>query len=92
MTAVQVVKKSFTNDEGRTIPYQVLAIIGTVQGSTHTLEVKLNKTEAMLAEMLLTSKEKIETTSRKATDDELDDFFKKNKKTDDNQINLEDDD
>lgn len=74
MALVQVIKKSGDID-GKPINWQVLAISGTIDGITQTLELKVNKTEAMLANLLLNSKESLKVTSRKANEDELDNFL-----------------
>lgn len=56
MANVQVLEKKAEID-GRPVNWKVLGITGYINGEFQTLEVKLNKTEAMLANMLLKSDE-----------------------------------
>jgi hypothetical protein len=62
MTRVNVLLKNGDID-GKPITWNVLQINGTLSGQENTLELKLNKTEAMLARILLASDEnlKVET-------------------------------
>ena len=82
MAVVKIVQHEFTDRETNKItPYERLAIIGYVGGEIHTLELRLEKSELLLAKMLLTSKEEEpETTSRKANELEIDDFLSLNSK------------
>jgi len=52
MSSVTVVVKT-GNIDGKAITWTVLAIKGTIDGVENTLEIKLQKTEAMLAKILL---------------------------------------
>lgn len=55
-TIVKITPHTFINDEtGERINYKRLSIIGVLNGETRTLQVKLSKTELMLAELLLES-------------------------------------
>lgn len=56
MGKVQVVEKT-GEIEGKPIKWNVLSIQGFMSGELHTLELKLMKTEATLARMLLGSNE-----------------------------------
>lgn len=47
--------------DGKPIKWQVLSISGSIDGIENTLELKLNKTEAMLAKLLLNSDEQLKT-------------------------------
>lgn len=69
MKNVQVIQKSGEID-GKPINWQVLAITGTIDGMPNTLELKLNKTEAMLAKILLG-----QTVVQNSNDDEIDNFL-----------------
>jgi len=61
MAHVQVIKKSFVNEEtGRSVDYERLAIIGAIDGLPYTLEIKLQPAELIAAKMLLESKSKPE--------------------------------
>lgn len=54
----KIIKKTYTNpDTGEIVPYKRLAIVGVIDGETRTLEIKLERTELLLAEMLLNSTE-----------------------------------
>lgn len=91
MTNVSVVEKNAEID-GKPIRWTVLAIVGSIGGETQTLELKVNKTEAMLAKLLLNSKEEITTSSRRASGEELDEFFKQNSgRSSSNKIDLSED-
>jgi hypothetical protein len=70
MALVKILKKSFKNDEGEPVNYERLAIIGTVGGEVHTLELKLENGDMLAAKMLLASEEKSEISSRKASEGE----------------------
>lgn len=87
MAKVTVIDKQGEID-GRPIKWTVLSIIGSLDGKTHTLELKLNKTESMLARILLDSKENLSVVNGgqggnvnvtkipvKSDDDEMDDFL-----------------
>lgn len=52
MSSVSVVTKT-GNIDGKAITWTVLAIKGVIDGEENTLEIKLLKTEAMLAKILL---------------------------------------
>jgi len=56
MAHVNVLLKKSEID-GKPIEWNVLQVTGTLDGLAHTLELKLSKTEAMLAKILLTSEE-----------------------------------
>jgi len=86
MAHVQVIKKSFTNDEtGKVAEYERLAITATISGVPHTLEVKLSNAELLAAKMLLSSEEKLSVASGKSggnvkterVQDGADEFFSK---------------
>lgn len=82
MPVIKVVKKNSEID-GKPIEWNVLAITGYLGGDYQTLELKLSKTEAMLANMLLETSDKApETTSRPANSEEKDGFLKQQKNTD----------
>lgn len=51
----KIVTHSFTQDDGTITPYKRLAIVGVLNGETHTLELKLSKSELSLAQALLSS-------------------------------------
>jgi len=89
---VKVVIKNSEID-GKPITWNVLAITSYIGGDFQTLELKLSKTEALLANMLLGSDESAPTTeARKASKEEQDSFFKQNRRDDGDKINLDDDD
>lgn len=97
MAKVYIANLSFNNDNGEIIPYKRLCISGIINGETQTLQIKLSPTEELLAKMLLESEEEpLETVTRTASDDESDEFFKNIKKngrsSDDDKINLDEDD
>lgn len=70
MAVVKVVHKEAVIDD-KPIKWNVLAITGYLGGDFQTLELKLSKTEAMLAGMLLNSdEEKPTVVTRKATEGE----------------------
>lgn len=76
MANVSVAQKSFINDSGEPVNYKVIAITGTIDGITHTLELKANKSELLLAEILLNSTgEPAEVKNRKPSEDEIDAFL-----------------
>lgn len=53
---VKITPHTFLNDEtGERVNYKRLSIIGVLNGETRTLQVRLSKTELMLAELLLES-------------------------------------
>lgn len=53
---VKITSHTFRNDEtNEQVDYKRLSIIGVINGETRTLQIKLNKTELMLAELLLSS-------------------------------------
>jgi len=75
MATITILEKTFKDkDSGENISYNRLAIIGTINGETHTLEIKLEPTQLMLAKMLLASTEELETATHKATDEEKEQF------------------
>jgi len=68
--SVKVIVKN-SDIDGKPITWNVLAITSYIGGDFQTLELKLTKTEALLANMLLGSnEEKPSTIVRKATDEE----------------------
>lgn len=74
---VTVVHKTAEID-GKPIKWNVLAITSYIGGDFQTLELKLNKTEALLCNMLLGSDENAPTTeSHHSTEAEKNDFDKK---------------
>jgi len=77
MSHVAIIKNTFNDAKtGLPVTYERLAITGYVGGEIQTLEIKLEKSELMLAKILLSSNEQAPTTSvHKATEDELDDFI-----------------
>jgi len=76
MAHVQIIKKTFNNEAtGQAVDYERLAITGIIGGSVQTLEIKLEKTELMLAKMLLDSKEKLDTSVRAVNEAEQSDFL-----------------
>lgn len=90
MAKVFISQHSFNDDNGVPVNYERLSISGYVGGEVHTLELKLEKSELLLAKMLLTSnEEKPEQVARAATAEEKD-FF--NKQHTDDKIHLEEDD
>jgi len=53
MAVVKIVRHEFTDREtNKVTPYERLAIIGYVGGEVHTLELRLEKSELLLAKML----------------------------------------
>lgn len=62
MARVNVLEKTGEID-GKPIKWNVLQVTGSLDGLAHTLELKLSKTEAMLAKILLTSDENLEVTT-----------------------------
>lgn len=71
MATVQVTAKT-GNIDGQTINWNVLSIVGYAGGEIQTLELKLNKTEAMLARILLSGDEEKPTqSSRQANEAEI---------------------
>lgn len=71
MAQVSVIEQSFEGEDGKPVKYKRLAITGIIDGELHTLELKLSKSELLLAEILLSSKEERPTTqTRKATAEE----------------------
>jgi hypothetical protein len=58
MAVTKVLEKNSEID-GKPIKWQVLAITGYIGGDFQTLELKLTKTEAMLAGLLLNSSEEL---------------------------------
>jgi len=63
MAVIKVIKKNAEID-GKPIEWNVLAITSYLGGDFQTLELKLTKTEAMLAGMLLSAEESTVTTSK----------------------------
>jgi len=75
MATITILEKTFKDkDSGENISYNRLAIIGSINGETHTLEIKLEPTQLMLAKMLLASTEDFETQTHPATDEEKEQF------------------
>lgn len=71
MAAVVKVVEKNSEIDGKPIKWQVLSIIGFLSGDYQTLELKLTKTEAMLAKLLLSSDEsKPVVETRKSNEDE----------------------
>jgi len=66
--AVVRVEKKSAEIDGKPITWNVLQIIGYLGGDFQTLELKMSKTEAMLAGMLLAADEEV--TSHRASKDE----------------------
>jgi len=92
MSVVKVVSKSSEID-GKPIVWSVLSITGYMQDDFQTLELKLSKTEAMLAKLLLATEGSTPSVeARRSTDEEKDGFFKKNSRSDDDKFNLDEDD
>lgn len=76
MAVIKVEKKNAEID-GKPITWNVLSITSYLAGDYQTLEVKLDRTQAMLAGMLLESDETAGTTeSRSANKDEKAEFNK----------------
>jgi len=73
---VQIIEKTFNDTAtGRPVTYKRLAIMGYVSGTIHTLELKLEPSELLLAEIILSSnEEKPEQGIRKPDSDELAEF------------------
>lgn len=69
MARVAVEKRTFENDEGRIIPYNVIVIEGYLNGKLEKIEKSVTRVEAMMMGMLLESGE-VEVSARKATVDE----------------------
>lgn len=76
---VGIKKYNFTREDGELIPYSRLVLAGSVNGEILSLEIKLDKTELMLAKLILEQSEKNEAFMRKANNDELEDFLNYNK-------------
>jgi len=74
MAVTQVVVKNSEID-GKPITWNVLAITGFIGGEFQTLELKLSKTEALLANMILKSSEAPNTVARKSTAEENEEFL-----------------
>lgn len=72
MSAVNVVTKRSEID-GKPIMWTVLAITGKIDGIENTLEIKLAKTEAMLAKILL-GQQIVEGSNEDEKDNFLDSF------------------
>lgn len=80
----------FLNDKGEQVNYERLCISGYIGGEIHTLEIKLEKSELLLAKMLLSSsEEKPKENVRKANSEEIAEHSSKVKR---NKTILEDDD
>lgn len=87
MAKVYIATLQFNNNEtGEIVPYKRLCITGSVNGDSHTLELKLSKEQLVLAEMLLTSKEEVSTSTRKASAEEVDNFLSENKHKNDDKL------
>lgn len=69
MARVAVEKRTFENDEGRVIPYNVIVIEGYLNGKLEKIEKTVTRVEAMMIGMLLESGE-VEVNSRRATEQE----------------------
>lgn len=77
MAAVVKVVKKESEIDGKPISWNVLDITGYLAGNYQTLEIKLDRTQAMLAGMLLESDEAPgQSESRGATKDEKNEFGK----------------
>lgn len=71
MANTRVVKKSFTNDQGDIIPYNVLEISGHVNSLYQAIEVKISRAEALAIGMILASEDTAPTVeTRHATREE----------------------
>lgn len=79
---VNVVDRTFIDDNGNTIDYSRLCLSGTINGETLTLEFKLSKTERQMAKLILATTEDLKTEARAASEDELEAFLKHNYKGD----------
>lgn len=88
MSKIYITDESFVNDQGNTIKYKSLCVSGSINGKVFTLKKTLSANEAMIAELLLDSKEELATNTRSANDDELDEFFKKNSGRSSDKIEL----
>lgn len=86
--AVTKVVENNSEIDGKPIKWFTLEITGYVESEFETLSLKLSKTEAMLARLLLKGENKPEVQSRKATDDEQKAFLAP--KGDPSKINLDD--
>lgn len=92
MAQVRIIKKTFTDDNGNITPYKRLALIGSISGETHTLELKLSAAELLAAEMILSSNEELTVATTHTTPDDADAFFKANKgRSADDRIDLNED-
>lgn len=90
MAKVQVTSKQADID-GKPIQWNVLSIIGYAGGELQTLELKLSKTEAMLARILLSNdEEKPVEHTRKSNLDERKQFNENIKR--ESKLNLDSDD
>lgn len=71
MATTRVIKKTFTNDNGESIPYNVLEIAGYVNGLYQAIEVKISRAEALAIGMILASDDPAPSVeSRRATQEE----------------------
>lgn len=69
---VAIVKHEFTDEKtGEIRPYERLALLGSVGGETHSLELKLTKAELLIAKILLSSNEELTIVPSKINDEEL---------------------
>lgn len=77
MTNVAIITKNFIDEKtGNPVNYERLQITGWLDGVQHTLELKLEKSELLLAKILLSSQESApETSVRKPTEEEIDAFL-----------------
>jgi len=65
MAKVYILKQIYDNPTtGEQIPYERLAISGSLNGETMTLELKLEKSQLQLAKALLNSDEKLDVSLR----------------------------
>lgn len=95
MAKTYITNETFNDPKtGTPINYERLCISGSISGQPHTLKLKLEPTELSLAKILLSSNEELSVGSRPITPEEEDGFFTKNqrKNSDDDKIDLDDDD
>lgn len=78
---VNVVDRTFIDDNGNTIDYSRLCLSGTINGETLTLEFKLSKTERQMAKLILATTEDLITEARAASEKELESFLELNNRS-----------
>lgn len=91
MARIEVVPKVYNNpDTGEKVDYERLVITGSMDGISHSLELKLEKSELLLAKILLASKEETVSSTRAASEAELSEFLaNKSKLSDDDKFKLD---